>query len=116
MAEAVPIRIRGRDYPSIEAAARAIGVSRHSVDRALRNGTLETVGVPNAQSINRRGNTNARRCPFVAFGRSFPSQAEAARQFGVARSTVMVWLARDRDRLMAEVMKLDAAEARRARS
>ena len=43
--EPVPIRIRGEEYPSESAAARALGVSQSAVHRALERGTLDRVGV-----------------------------------------------------------------------
>lgn len=43
--EPVPIRIRGIDYPSINAAAKAVGVSPAALRNALDRGTLEQVGL-----------------------------------------------------------------------
>lgn len=41
---AVAVTIRGVDYPSLRAAARAIGVSSSAVGRALRAGVLDDCG------------------------------------------------------------------------
>lgn len=38
--------IRGVEYPSRAAAARALGVSREAVVQALRRGTVDRVGLP----------------------------------------------------------------------
>lgn len=113
MPKAVPIRIRGKDYPSVVAAAKAIGVSAHAIHRALDNGTIETVGLPEFQHASRFGNTHARRYPFTAFGRSFSSRAEAARQLGVTKSTITNWLRHDPDRLMVAITKLKTDEGKR---
>ena len=43
--EPVPITIRGTDYPSINAAARALKVTPRCVHKALEAGTLDRVGM-----------------------------------------------------------------------
>lgn len=113
MPKAVPIRIRGKDYPSVVAAAKAIGVSAYAVHRALDNGTIETVGLPGFQHASRFGNTHARRYPFRAFGRSFSSRSDAARQMGVTKSTITRWLKHDPDRLMLAIAKLKTDEGKK---
>jgi len=58
MTAPVPLRIRGVDYPSINQAAKALGVGPTTVWRALDEGRLETVGLyrthgrPRAVTIN----------------------------------------------------------------
>lgn len=41
----VPVTIRGVTYPSIGAAARALGVGRTAVQHAIRLGRLDRVGL-----------------------------------------------------------------------
>ncbi len=40
-----PVRIRGQDYPSQTAAARALGVSKSTVCLALDRGAIDRVGL-----------------------------------------------------------------------
>lgn len=110
----VPVQIRGVTYPSMAAAARAIGVHCSVVQKALESGRLETVGLRASQGERRKGNSNARRVPLVAFGASFPSRVQAARALGVDKSTLTRWLKRDPDRLAAAIIHWRAAEDRRA--
>jgi hypothetical protein len=42
------VDIRGVTYPSLMAAARALGVSRASIAYAMENGKLDTCGLPSA--------------------------------------------------------------------
>ena len=64
-----PVRIRGVTYPSLTAAARALGVPIPTVMRALDKGTLETCGLDH----------------FGGFinGQYFPTKTAAARAQGV---------------------------------
>ena len=41
----VPIRVRGVDYPSVTAAALALGVAKSAVCRSLELGTLDRLGL-----------------------------------------------------------------------
>lgn len=44
-AEPVKVRIRGVEYPSISAAAKALGVSRAAVQQGIAKGNLDRVGL-----------------------------------------------------------------------
>lgn len=78
----VPVRVRGRDYPSISEAAAALGVTPASISTQLRiNGAAEGAGLggkaPRRQALN-----NVKPCRI--HGRDFPSIAAAARYLGVS--------------------------------
>lgn len=73
------IAIRGRVFPTIEAAAAAHGVSYNAVLIALRKGTLDRVGT-------RR--TGVEPMPVMIRGRRFADAYAAARHFGVSPQTV----------------------------
>lgn len=45
---ACPVRIRGVDYPSMSAAARALGVTHQAVSCAVETGNLDGVGLRKA--------------------------------------------------------------------
>lgn len=71
---ACPVTIRGVQYESQTAAARALGVSQHTVWIALENGTLDRVGLG-------RGLNNAR--PVLLDGVLYRSGAELRRVLGI---------------------------------
>jgi len=70
-----PITIRGVDYPSKAAAAKALGITYESLRKAIVDGRLETVG------LNPRGKKHGRRVRID--GKVYKSIAEAARATGV---------------------------------
>lgn len=70
-----PITIRGVDYPSKAAAARALGITYESLRKAIVDGRLETVG------LNPKGKNHGRRVRID--GKVYKSIAEAARATGV---------------------------------
>lgn len=77
----VPVQLPdGRSFPSIRAAARAIGVTDSTVHYALERGTLHTLGKgqnrPKAFSFN---------------DRAFRSLSAASRALGVPFSTLQAW-------------------------
>lgn len=45
MLEPVPVVIRGQNFPSICAAARALGLAPQTISEALDNGRLDFVGL-----------------------------------------------------------------------
>ena len=76
-----PVRIRGVDYPSQKAAARALGVHPATVTRALDLGRIDEVGQP----VWRGG----RPCkPCLYRGRRYPSVTAAAMAHGVSLAAV----------------------------
>lgn len=79
-----PVTIRGVNYPSHSAAARALGVSASAVSAAVALGTQDHIGLGNAgrSRIGRRGN------PITIGGVTYPSQSTAARALGVSTSTI----------------------------
>lgn len=70
-----PITIRGVDYPSKAAAAKALGITYESLRKAIVDGRLETVG------LNPKGKNHGRRVRID--GKVYKSIAEAARATGV---------------------------------
>ena len=82
----VPTMIRGQLYPSLTAAARALGVHLSTVHQALERGTQDQIG----QCRGRPGS------PCYINGRRWPSQAAAARALGVRPATISRALAEGR--------------------
>lgn len=78
----VPLRIRGVDYPSIRAAAQALGVSYSTVANALDRGTLEYIGMGTKSPA--KGNPIA----VTIRGIAYRSNVEAAAALGVSRQAV----------------------------
>lgn len=81
-----PVTRDGVTWPSQSALARALGVPVTNVSRALRNGTLETLGQGRAVALALAH--AARRQPVAALGWSWPSQTACARDLGVSSGTV----------------------------
>lgn len=112
-----PVRIRGVDYPSIEAAARALGVHQSNICRHLAlHGHADGVGLrkPGGQ-VGRR--VKHLENPVKIGGREWHSRKALAeyigwppgrvvRAFGKSATTAM------RDRVLAAVMAEDARRAR----
>lgn len=73
---ATPVRIRGVDYPSQAAAAKALGLSHHTIYSALERGTIDHVG---------RGQGWKRR--YIRLGGVlYRSIAEAGRAYGRSKN------------------------------
>ena len=72
-----PIEIRGVNYPSQKAAAKALGLADSTIHSALERGTLGTVGLPHGHGI-----------PTKWRGVEYISRAAAARAEGVCLSTL----------------------------
>jgi hypothetical protein len=72
-----PVRtiIRGVEYPSMAAAARALGVNRVAVWQAAERGTLNRVGFGD-------------KVPVIIDGITYPSLSEAARALGITHQSV----------------------------
>jgi len=73
----VPVRIRGVVYPSMQAAADAIGVSRQAVSNAIERSTQDSIGRPCEHA--------RAPIPCVVGDRVYPSIRAAARDTGVRR-------------------------------
>ena len=73
-----PVVIRGVNYPSQSAAARALGVAQTNISKALDLGTVDNVGLGR--------NQNKRAC--FLNDKEFESRAELARYVGVSASTL----------------------------
>lgn len=82
---AKPVTIRGVTYPSVLAAARALGVSPAAICNARARGGLETVGL---------NPTITTPCPVAIRGVTYPSQNAAARALGVSAATIYMALER----------------------
>ena len=75
--KAIPITIRGTEYPSQIAAARALGVTRQCVSIALKdNRSLDRIG------------TGVKAVPVTVYGVKYPSYAAAGRALGVSTAAV----------------------------
>jgi hypothetical protein len=88
----VSISIRGIIYPSICAAARALGVTRSTVYKALELGQLDGVGL---------GKTKAR--AFEYEGIVYKSQAACARVYKIPTNTFNDRLLQGRDPVTGKV-------------
>lgn len=81
---AIPCEIRGILYPSITAAAKAVGVTPASITQMLdRKGTLDTVGL-GKKNPGPVGKANAAK-PITLWGVTFASRADAARKLEICR-------------------------------
>lgn len=79
------IEVRGRVFPTAQAAAAHFGVQPQTVLVALRKGTLHRLGT---------GAVGAEPCPIRIRGTLYPSAKAAARALGVNDNTISVALAR----------------------
>jgi len=87
------ITIRGRTWPTVQAAAAALRVSEGLIYKALKAGTLDEVG------RNRRFGGH-QPMPIVIRGQAFRNARAAARHFGVTRSAIYQALSQaDPDRI-----------------
>lgn len=78
----VPVRIRGVDYPSIKAAAAALGISPVTISASLnRYGHAEGVGL--SVKTQRRRPVPRKVRPVRLHGRDFPSVKVAAEELGL---------------------------------
>jgi len=75
MAKKKPIEIDGVEYPSRIAAAKAYGVTKSTLSRAIKTGRLHTLGVG-------RGTPKSR----LVFGIQYQSLAEAALDLNINKS------------------------------
>lgn len=75
-----PITIRGITYRSKADAAKALGITREALRKAVADGRLETVG------LNPRGKNHGREVRYN--GKRYPSIAAAARAVGVSYPTM----------------------------
>jgi hypothetical protein len=81
-----PVLIRGVRYPSMGAAARALGVTRRAIVHALDEGTPDRVGTGKSQPRK-----------FIYRGVTYRSQAACARAFRIPSNTFNDRLARGVD-------------------
>lgn len=77
----VEIRIRDRVYPSVAEAAAALGVSHGLIYKAIKAGTLDSVG-------DRPGSGGTRPMPITIRGRAFANARAAAAHFGVGQAAI----------------------------
>lgn len=79
-----PVTYRGKTYPSIKAAASAIGCNARTIHNHLeRYGHIDRIG-----ANNRLGNANARRKPVIIGGMRFDTITNAAHYIGVSRHVI----------------------------
>ena len=77
-----PVTIRGITYPTEDAAAGALGVSRDMIAMARRAGALDRLGLP------RLCRYRPQAVPTIIRNYCYPSRAAAARAIGVTRMAV----------------------------
>lgn len=73
-----PVTIRGVDYPSYGAAAKALGVNQSTIGKAVKEGRTETVG------LGFQGGG----CPVMIRGVLYRTQKEAADALGLHPGTI----------------------------
>ena len=83
----VPIRIRGVDYPSIKAAAEALGLSHTTISSHLARGTLENAGKGRGYGASHR-TANGLSKPISLGGMDFPSYSALSRYLGKSQNYV----------------------------
>jgi predicted XRE-type DNA-binding protein len=113
---AMPVVVRGRQYPSQKDAAAALGITQSALSHMLaKRGNLAMAGLG---PTGAPGNQNNAR-PFKIGPLTFASRVEAARALGVSRSQITKWIspkasAVQREMLLAAVMRAsDAALSER---
>lgn len=77
-----PVRIRGVDYPSQAAAARALGVSASAIGMALAVGRPDSAGLGSGAGGGHPGK------PCWYRGKRYPSRTAAAKACGVSVAAV----------------------------
>lgn len=80
MPRRIPVKVRGVEYRSAAAAAKALGLAPWTVNRARAEGRLDSVGK------GRQG--RGRGLPVKLGDKTYPSVAEAARQTGISYWTL----------------------------
>ncbi len=88
MGRAVPITIKGVEYPSLSAAAKVLGLSTQRVSEAMSNGTIDTLGVG-------PGGVNPvwARKPVTIGDLEWPSRRDAALALKVSQAELSTFLA-----------------------
>ena len=81
-----PIPYNGQTYPSQAALADWLGLTPGAVNSAVMRGRLETLGIGRERARALAG--SKRRQPVAAQGHSWQSQADCAKDLGVAEPTV----------------------------
>lgn len=83
----VPIRIRGVDYPSIKAAADALGLCHTTISSHLSRGTLDNAGMGRGYGAS-RATQNGLSKPISLGGMDFPSRSALSRYLGKSHNYV----------------------------
>lgn len=102
-AHCVPVRIQGRDFPSIKAAAAHHGVTPGAIHGRLERGTLEFVG-------RRRPGAPNQKAVKIA-GRHFPSLSAASRAAGFAPTYLSQAIRLGRARAIGRISEILMAQA-----
>ena len=120
MGAPVPVRIRGVVYPSIAAAAAAVGVDPSTISKSLaRQGDADGCGLgANAPRRKYRGTATYQR-PVTIHGVSWPSVTAAAADLGMTRDAMSKRLHRPMtpaisDDLLGRVMRWQAQQRKAA--
>lgn len=104
---AMPVVVRGRQYPSQKDAAAALGITQSALSHMLsKRGNLAMAGLG---PTGAPGNQNNAR-PFKIGPLTFASRVAAAKALGVSRSQITKWIspqasAVQREMLLAAVMR-----------
>ena len=93
----MPIRVRGKVYPSAKAAAKALGVARSTIYNLNIRGRIDSAGTGVGA---KKGNIPHNAKPLKIGPVEFPSHAAAARALGYANRG-RVWAALNREGVQA---------------
>lgn len=110
---AMPVVVRGRQYPSQKDAAAALGITQSALSHMLaKRGNLTMAGLG---PTGAPGNQNNAR-PFKIGPLTFASRVAAAKALGISRSQITKWIsphasAVQREMLLAAVMRASAGAA-----
>lgn len=85
----MPVRVRGRVFPSIEACAKHFNLHPKTVRNQLHAGNIDKVGLGRGKNPGAaRFGANPRSRPVVLFGTEFPSLCRAAGLLKIPRPLV----------------------------
>lgn len=84
-----PTRIRGVDYPSVKAAAVALGISTRTIYNHLNKGTIDNAGIGSGRGVKVRRKKGHRhgRVPLSTF--ILPEQRDRMKQISISRGLTM---------------------------
>lgn len=111
MVQMMSVVIRGKFYPSVPIAAKALKVATATIYDALSRGNIDRVGL--GVDYKKRRNRGGSPKPITIAGKTFPSMAELARSIGRSPKAVRASLCRGKEarlNITMAVLKLIAEQ------